>query len=594
MPLDSRRIALSVAFATVMLVGAGALAEASTARISAAVLDVQHRVGPSGAWVNSTVGASLPAGSRVRTGKRARCEVTFPGGTKVRMGPRSDLVITDPATTRAKVVAGEVFAQVVAGTGGAQIQGATVTAAVRGTDLSLKVVPDESMPDPDSAAAEEWYSADSEAISGMHSLASAAPGFLPAVPGQGWGFGNVFVQAWFGSVDVFGPLGTIPLLPGMGGLFGPGAGPSGFNTFGAFPHSFGTGSFQPFWGGWSSGSGVGVTPGSTSGQGFRNQNSGTQQQFNEFISGPPHGALDVVVQSQGIGSAAARAPSTGHSTALAASALGIAATGQLPEQELLGRRFFGPQYQFDLVGLVHDGGSLGSGWFRASAIMDDFYGEIGLQAVTDFDGRDDLRISDLFVVHRRGDTDIIAGRQRWLKGPVNNSARGSLFGVTHFDGVSVDRTGRQIDATLAWVDEFESWGRPTVKRSGWLARASGEVGGGLLGANLLHSNSDLGWSIDAAFPVAPRQLDLYLEIGESPSGLDLFTAGLYFPQLYREYDLDLFVEYADRQGYDSVWSAIGYWEAAETWTGLGGVRVSQGADPEFMIGVAKRFGSLAP
>lgn len=584
-------IGAGIAITAVLLVIFAVPAEGQVVRITATVLDVQHRVGPSGAWATSTVGVSLPAGSRVRTGKRARCEVTFPDGTKVRMGPRSDLVITDPATKRAKVVAGEVFAQVVAGTGGAQIQGATVTAAVRGTDLTFRVEDDGTMPDPDSPQVEEWVATDPELPFGHHTLAALPTGLLSGVPQQfPWG-GNIWVQAWFGPVDVTGPFGTIPLGPGMGGLFGPAGGPAGFNTFNAFPHSFGTGSFQPFYSGWSSGSGVGVTPGSIGGQGFQNDQSGSRQQTGSFFDGPPRGAVDVVVQSK---AAPAGASGSAHAQGLAAAAFGLAATGQIHEQELLGRHFFGPQYQVDLIALAHDGGSLGGGWLRASAVYENFYGEIGLQALTDFDGDDDLRISDLFLVNRHGDTDIIAGRQRWLHGPVNNSGLGSLFGVTHFDGISIDDTGEKLNTTLAWVDEFEAWGNPKVRRSGWLGRVSGEVRGGLLGANLLYSNDNLGWSVDASIPIFPRNIDLYVEVGRDHERRELSTVGLYSPALYRSSNIDLFVEYAHRDDYGAVWSAAAYWEATEGWTGLAGVRVPQGDNPELMLGVANRFGSLSP
>jgi hypothetical protein len=250
--------------------------------------------------------------------------------------------------------------------------------------------------------------------------------------------------------------------------------------------------------------------------------------------------------------------------------------------------------QVDLVALASDDGALGGGWLRTSGIYEDYYAEVGLQALTDFDGDDDLRLSESFIVNRHGNTDITVGRQRWLQGPVNNSGLGSLFGVTHFDGLSVDGTGGALHATVAWVDEFSGWGDPPVRRSGWLGRVSGEVRGGLLGANLLLSHDNLGWSIDASLPMFPGETDLYFELGKDPEGRELSTVGLYLPGLYRSSDIDLFVEYADRDGYDSVWSGAGYWEACEGWTGLAGVRITREGEAGFMLGVAKRFGSLAP
>lgn len=132
-------VVMLMTLATLALPAVGDVAFAANARISAIVAEVSHRVGPSGDFTASTVGAQLPAGSRVRTGARGKAEITFADGSTVRMGPRSDLVITDPNTKRVRVMAGQVFANIISGTGGAQIQGATATAAVRGTQVLVTV-----------------------------------------------------------------------------------------------------------------------------------------------------------------------------------------------------------------------------------------------------------------------------------------------------------------------------------------------------------------------------------------------------------------------------------------------------------------------
>jgi len=156
-------VVMSVALAALALLTSGDSAFAANARISAIVLEVSHRVGPSGNFVGSTIGAQLPAGSRVRTGARGKCEVTFADGSSVRMGPRSDMVVTDPATKRVRVMAGQVFANIISGTGGAQIQGATATAAVRGTQVLVTVTePSDSeewvtTPEAEVAAADESW-----------------------------------------------------------------------------------------------------------------------------------------------------------------------------------------------------------------------------------------------------------------------------------------------------------------------------------------------------------------------------------------------------------------------------------------------------
>ncbi len=398
---------------------------------------------------------------------------------------------------------------------------------------------------------------------------------LPETPATG---GDSF-SVWDGSVDMLGGFGPVNLPPGSS--FGPGG------TGAAFPEAYGTGSFRPFWEGWGSGVSTGATPGTNAGMQFREANWGALIGNRRFVEvGIAGGSVDVIVQQAG-GAAGAGSPGGLGPLLIAAAALGQEQEGH----EWLGRRFFAAAPQVDLIALVYDGGSMAGGWLRSSVIYDSFYGEIGLETLGRLDGDGwGTRVSELFLADRIGATDIIAGRQRYLEGPVINSGLGALFGVTHFDGVSVQHRGPACTATAAWLEGYAGWGEGGDQR-GWFARLSAPAAGGSAGANVLYDAAagDWGISVDGSLPAVPGDLDLYAEVGEDPQGRTLYTVGAYLPCLYSAADVDLFVEYADREGFDSAVSATGYWEAGGDWTGLAGARLPQHGDAEFALGAAWRF-----
>ncbi len=228
-----------------------------------------------------------------------------------------------------------------------------------------------------------------------------------------------------------------------------------------------------------------------------------------------------------------------------------------------------------------------------SAIYENFYGEIGIEALTDFEGDDDVRISDLYVINRYTNLDLKAGRQPYLKGPVNNTGLGSLFSEIYFDGVAVEAMVSDCNVMLAWLEEYEQWRSPPVESSGFFGRVDTVYDGGVFGLNLLEDDDGWGWSVDGSVPLVPGTLDLYLEVGQDTLDRPLVTAGAYFPEVYETSNIDLFVEFADREDYQNLLSAVAYWEADDGWTGIGSVRHLQESDMEFTLGIARRVGSLS-
>ncbi len=521
-------------------------AEAASAKLVTVTLRVTHRVGPTGSWQTSRVGTTLPAGSRVRTAKRSKCEIKFPDGSRVRMGPRSDLVITDPDQKKLRVVTGQIFANIVSGTG-AQIQGATATAAVRGTWVLFQ--------------------------------GPTAPGVFPP-----WDFD--WIQTWFGSCQFWNVQGSQTVghgqqsgAPGGQGPWSPGLG---------FHYAFGNGTLYPWWHAWKSGVSTSATPGTNTGTQFKNQNVSPRTTTVQFVQPPTTGRLGVIVES------ASPVHPTGGSLLPALGLLPLSSLGQMDLEAKLGKAFYGPSSQLDLVNLLYDGGGFSGGRARASVLYDHLYAEIGLQAFTDYHGNWDTSISDLFLVDRMGNTDLTLGRQRYLEGPVNNSGLGTLFGALHFDGISLQHKGDRWSLSGAWIDDFEAWGNPPERTGGALSRVSTPFQGGQLGLNALYQRHEgWGFSADVSLPVVPGYLDLYTELGCDPQGRHLETFGAYFPELYQSAGVDLFVEYAAREDFPFTWSALAYVEAGDGWSGLAGARRAQGQDWEFALGAVKRFGSLS-
>jgi len=533
-------LAVSVVLLALALSLGTSPANAQTAKITAIVLKVTHRPGPTGTWTRSNVGALLPSGSRVRTAKRSKCEIKFPDGSLVRMGPRSELVIHDPGTKRLQVLAGQILAHVVTGTS-ARIQGASATAAVKGTWVLYQ--------------------------------GPTAPGVTPPRTYDQFG-------VWAGEANFSNAQGTQTVGDQQASGAPPGQ-PPGPVDF-TYPFWYANGTLYPWWFGLMSGVEIDATPGTDPGQGFKNDTPTQHEMTGNVLGGVLGGDLELTVRSPGA------VPAVTGSSLGALNALAAAGMSQIYEQKRLGRHFFGPRSQVDTFGMLYEGGSLGGIRARSNGIYKTWYFEAGVRAVTDFSGDWDTSASELFAVDRLGNTDVIMGRQRYLEGPVNNSAVGALFGSVYFDGISIRHRTDKFSALAAWVDDYDA---PNAV-GGWLARGAAPVAGGQAAVTLFaQRHNDLGWSADVTIPAIRDKLDIYAEAGQDPAGNQLGTIGAYFPDLYQRSNVDLFIEYGDRQGAPSSLSAMAYYQGPRGWSGLAGIQ-RQGGEWAFSVGVVNRFGSL--
>jgi len=523
---------------------------APTAKITAIVLNVTHRPAGQDSFVTSQVGTQLDVDSYVRTGRRSKCEIEFPNGTVVRMAPRSELIIKSVTGRQVKLLSGQVLANVVKGSG-AQVEGAVATAAVRGTQMLFQ--------------------------------GPTAPGVYPPREQEQ-------VSVWDGEAVFSTDVGSTTVGHQQQSGVGPSGAPGPASP--SWPSSFPTGALTPWWEGIKGGVAVQSTPGTTAGADFKQQVIGSGQA--DLTAGaitPPTGAIQVIVE--GAGSAAASG-SGGAAGLLLAAAPEAFRSLQSQPASTLGRNFYGPRSRLDVYGLLCNGGSFGGMRARASGIWgNNLYLEVGGQINSDLSEEWHTTLSEGFGLWRAGEFDIIAGRQHYVQGPVNNCSLGSLFSYTTFDGVRLRYKGRDATVDLAWIDSYDRVIVAGGEGGGALGRLRLPLYSGQIGFNYFHERGvGDGESVDVSYPVRPGYLDFYAEVGEDAADNKLTTCGFYFPNMYQTLGLDLFVEYAERDGYDPMWSAVGYQEMDKGWTGVFAVRRVQGGDWDGAIGAFKRFGSL--
>ncbi|MCK4324538.1 MAG: FecR domain-containing protein, partial [Armatimonadetes bacterium] len=459
-----RRIILLTIAALLVTLAWPAVA-APTAKITAIVLKVTHRPAGQDSFVKSYVGTQLAVDSRVRTGRRSKCEIKFPNGTVVRMAPRSELIIKSVTGRQVKLLSGQVLANVVKGSG-AQIEGATATAAVRGTQMLFQ--------------------------------GPTAPGVYPPREREQ-------VSVWDGEAEFSTDVGSAMVGHQQQSGVGPSGAPGPASP--SWPSSFPTGALTPWWEGIKGGVAVQSTPGTTAGADFKQQVIGSgQADLTANALTPTTGAIEVIVE--GAGSAAASGSGGAAGLLLAAAPQALASLQSQPASAF-GRNFYGPRSRLDVYGLLCNGGSFGGMRARASGIWgNNLYLEVGGQINSDLSEEWHTTLSEGFGLWRAGEFDIIAGRQHYLQGPVNNCSLGSLFSYTTFDGARLRYKGHDATVDLAWIDSYERVIIEGGEGGGALGRLRLPLYSGQIGFNYFHERGvGGGQSVDVSYPVRPGYLD---------------------------------------------------------------------------------------
>jgi len=202
-------------------------------------------------------------------------------------------------------------------------------------------------------------------------------------------------------------------------------------------------------------------------------------------------------------------------------------------------------------------------------------------------------------VLRNPDTfgEIAIGRQRYLKGPIQNVITGTLITQEIRDGIMwTPRLGGDprfgLDLSLLHDSyPFEIPGN----QGGYHVRATFEDTIGAFGLNVLKANGvgvtptgkvTTGVTVDASVPAIPSTLDLYGEFGSNIFGQNIRTFGAYFPVAHDAWGIDAFLETTSRVGtapgitvlrvYYPVLPSLTLLFTADKVSGLGGVNFGFG------------------
>ncbi|MGV3719449.1 MAG: hypothetical protein ACO1SX_00955, partial [Actinomycetota bacterium] len=154
-------------------------------------------------------------------------------------------------------------------------------------------------------------------------------------------------------------------------------------------------------------------------------------------------------------------------------------------------------------------------------------------------------------VHMRGRYgDVIVGPQHIFPSPANNTNIGTLLGLDTADAAVYEAPlKRGYKQQIGYVSDTNA-----LRRRGYLgvdARGRAPFLQGNAGYSVLASTNDgtnVGWSVDTAQSLIRNVLDIYGEAGVGVHGRELYTAGLYVPALFHAARVDVFMEYAHREG----------------------------------------------
>ena len=543
--------------------------QARSAKITAVLLTVMHRLRQAAPWKPSKLGALLPADSAVRTGRRSKCQITFPDGSFVRMGERTDLVITDLTGKRVRLRCGRLYVKIVSGT--ATVEGNTAVAAVKGSTFEF-IGPDE----------------------------VPAPGERPIET----------VRVWDGFVE-FTCAGRTRTVGAGAEAVGQ---PDGTISQRSTPsQSYPGGSYENWFGGEWSGQTITTTPSSSAGTEQKMQLVTEQQvltaptrdeQRQEARQGA--GLIEVTISSRQRGrSRRSSAPipvvfaTPGHSDrtrvaalpTIAFSAPAQAMVSQVPAGErVFERRFFGPTTGARPFAFVGGEQSVYGARVTSSSVYKDYYFLLATNLTHDFESSPDISLDEAFVSHRTRRQEWTLGRQRFLNGPVNNNELGTLHDFRRVTSVrwrGKIRKGPELD--IAYIERAETY--PGAAGEAIYARVADSIGPAVVGVNVLEMfDEGTGQSVDVAVSALPRRLDVYGEVGEDPTGRNLHTIGLYFPKLYQRAGVDLFVEQAKRQHFPSAFSIAAYKQITGGAAGVLVLQKESGANWSIGAGYAVQLG----
>jgi len=533
-----------------LLMASSYLHAATSAKITAVVLEVYWRANPAAGWARARVGTILPSGAQVRTGKRSACQIRFSDGSVVRLSAQTDMTVSKLASKDMSLGRGRLYANVVKGSGGATVRGGSGVASIKGTTWTNEVTGDS---------------------------------FTTSVLN-----GEVHVQLTIDGQATDFTLGALDqLAPDMGGV----------QSLLDLPASdFIEQVFLPWYRRLAEGDQVLATTEDMERLGVLAEHlQDILQTISQLGEQQGNGLIIDLTSSASAKASQRSAPmlaSLGFAPPTAMLEVPPLTLAQLSptENRVLGKRFMGPDVKVDIFGLWGDGpgASVGGMRVRPRAVWNSLYFEVGATGWSSFRSDWHTYLTEAFVMAQPKCGKVTLGRQHILSGPVNNSSLGTLFGYDTTDGVRFQPQLGDWKFDVAYLSDL--FPLRAFDASGWYTRAQTNLWRAQVAANYLHQGgAGDGVSVDLSLPVLEGRWDAYGEFGDDPYGRHLETWGSYFPGLYQTDDIDLFVEYARRAGAPSLLSAYAYKEFPHEWTGL--VKLTHTNEDHLSagLGLLKRF-----
>ncbi|MDF2440493.1 MAG: hypothetical protein JWN98_1477 [Abditibacteriota bacterium] len=215
---------------------------------------------------------------------------------------------------------------------------------------------------------------------------------------------------------------------------------------------------------------------------------------------------------------------------------------------------------FRLIGVYGDGGRYAyGGRLSASGAQGRWLTEVELTPLRVSSGSGRVRnlstVSAGSVTYRLRNTQIKAGRQRFLEGPTQAAVLGSMVrqgGRDTMDALSLTHQMGSGRLQLAYLHDAFPRNFPFQRagsQKGLYGRYSIQRSIGNFGLNLLNYrnapvSSGTGITFDFAVPLIRNQVELYGEVGRDPYRRRLTTVGVALPGLYDATDFDVYLEYA--------------------------------------------------
>jgi hypothetical protein len=146
-----------------------------------------------------------------------------------------------------------------------------------------------------------------------------------------------------------------------------------------------------------------------------------------------------------------------------------------------------------------------------------------------------------------------AGRKRYQAGPVIRNLNSTQLIFERYTGAGVTYKNKKVNAEAAWLYDSNPLGSGAER--GATGHITTEIKGAVVSVNYLRSGSvkpGNGYTGSVSLPLVDKYLEGYAEVGKGVDGSKLETYGLYFPAIYQNYDVDLFLEYGSHVGIGSA------------------------------------------